>query len=123
MAETAQHKQEVARLVHWLEAQGVQVTHAVGEFALPDPPAHGRHEPDAVGSSRGVLWIGEAKTGNGDLGTPHTYEQLFDFSRREMKGGGVRCPFILCVPKGATDDAYAALRAAGADLSNTTVIS
>lgn len=123
MAETAEHKHEVARLVGWLQAQGVRVTHAVGNFTLPDPPAHGRHEPDAVGTKNGIIWIGEAKTGNGDLNTQHTHQQLFDFSRREMKGGGSQCPFILCVPKGAAGEAHAALRAAGAKLANTTVIS
>lgn len=122
MAETAQHKHEVARLVDWLKRQGVQVTHAVGEFALPDPPAHGRHEPDAIGTRNGVIWIGEAKTGRGDLDTEHTREQFFDFSRREMKGGGSPCPFILCVPKPAADAAHVALRTAGANPANTTVI-
>lgn len=123
MAETPQHKQEVKRLVEWMAGQGVHVTHAVGDFSLPDPPAHGRHEPDAVGKKDGVVWIGEAKTGNGDLGTQHTYEQLHDFSRMQMTRGGAPCPFILCVPKAAASTAHSALRAAGSNLANTTVIS
>ena len=123
MAETPEHKHEVKRLVKWMGSQGVDVTHAVGDFSLPDPPAHGRHEPDAVGTMNGVVWIGEAKTGNGDLGTQHTYEQLHDFSRMQMTGGGAPCPFILCVPKAAAPTAHAALQTAGANVGNTTVIS
>jgi hypothetical protein len=70
-----------------------------------------------------VRWIGEAKTGDGELTTEHTVEQLYDFIRRVMLDSGQSCPFILCVPSGAAPDAHAALRVTGADLSNTTVIS
>lgn len=122
MAETPQHKSLVRGLVDWMRRQGVRVTHAVGDPSLPDPPAEGRHEPDAVGTKSGVIWIGEAKVGESDLTTEHSLEQLHDFSRRSMTQSGKPCPFILCVSSGETATAREALRLAGANTANTTII-
>ena len=122
MAETPLHKQRVAGLLDYLRRQGVAVTHAVGSTQLSDPHSVGRHEPDAIGRLGRTVWIGEAKTGEGDLFTEHTLEQLYDFSHQVMTGTHLACPFVLCVPKTVVNDAHAALRSAGADLNRTTVI-
>lgn len=105
-----------------MRRQGVRVTHATGSSELPDPPCVGRHEPDAYGTKSALPWIGEAKTGRGDLFTRHSLEQFRDFSHRVKSGTSTPCPFVLCVPKGAVEDAYEALRQAGADLRRTRVI-
>ena len=122
MAETPEHRRLVRALVGYMQRQGVRVTHAVGDTELPDPPCVGRHEPDVYGTKNGVPWIGEAKTGDGDLLTRHTLEQLRDFSHRVKKNSSTPCPFVLCVPKPVVADARAALRRARADLSRTVVI-
>ena len=123
MAESPAHKREVGRLLAWMRTQGVRATHATGRSDLPDAPAQGRHEPDVIGTRAGTAWLGEAKTGAGDLHTRHTYEQLYDFSHRYMTATGAQCPFVLCVPPGAAPEAFKALRRAGADMSVTTVLS
>jgi hypothetical protein len=122
MAEAAQHRRLVAALLDYMHRQGVAVTHATGTSELPDPPRVGRHEPHTYGTKAGVPWIGEAKTGDGDLFTQHSLEQLKDFSHRVKSGTSTPCPFVLCVPKAAVDDAHSALRQAGADLARTRVI-
>ena len=122
MAETSQHKSLVRGLVDWMGRQGVRITHAVGDSALPDPPAHGRHEPDAVGTKDSVIWIGEAKIGGADLTTEHSLEQLRDFSNRQMSSSAEPCPFVLCVSPEQVEAARGALRLADANLENTTII-
>jgi hypothetical protein len=121
MPESERHKERVRALVDWMRGQGVTVSHAAGGLTLPDPGAIGRHEPDAIGSKDGVLWIGEAKIGT-DLSDQTSQEQFADFSRREMKETGESCRFILCVPKGYADDARQAVREAHGSTANLTVI-
>jgi hypothetical protein len=121
MAESPTHKERVAGLVGWMGKQGVTVTHASGGLNLPDPYKIGRHEPDAIGSKAGVIWIGEAKVG-GDLTAQTSQEQLADFSNRQMTDTAVPCPFILCVPKRFEPEARQAVIAAGGSLNNLTVI-
>lgn len=121
MAESQLHKERVAGLVGWLKSQGVEVTHASGGLSLPDPEKVGRHEPDALGYKNGVLWIGEAKTGD-DLDDPTSQEQLADFSNRQMSATGEPCPFVLCVPSGYEGRARQAVIDAGGSTTNLTVI-
>jgi hypothetical protein len=121
MAESQLHKERVAALVGWLTNQGVEVTQASGGLSLPDPEAVGRHEPDACGYKDGVLWIGEAKTGN-DLDDPTSQEQFADFSNRQMASTQEACPFILCVPPGYSGSARQAVIDAGGSTVNLTII-
>ncbi|HET9395351.1 MAG TPA: hypothetical protein VFO36_04780 [Nitrospiraceae bacterium] len=121
MAESDAHKERVAALVDWMTRQGVTVTEASGGLALPDPGPIGRHEPDAIGTKGGVIWIGEAKIGN-DLGAPTSQEQFADFSNRQMTETRTPCPFILCVPQGFGAAAERAVIEAGGSTSNLTVI-
>lgn len=121
MAESSAHKERVAALVGWMGSQGVTVSQAAGGMPLPDPEKIGRHEPDAIGTKDGVVWIGEAKIGD-DLTAPTSQEQLADFSNRQMQDTGTSCPFILCVPKGLGVEAEQAVLAAGGSTANLTVI-
>jgi hypothetical protein len=121
MAESAAHKERVAALVDWMEQQGVAVSQASGGSPLPDPEKIGRHEPDAIGTKDGVIWIGEAKIGD-DLTAPISQEQLADFSNRQMQNTGTPCPFVLCVPKGMDVKAMQAVLAAGGSAANLTLI-
>ncbi len=122
MAESSIHQERVAGMVRWMQGQGVTVTHASGGLSLPDPYKIGRHEPDAIGTKEGVIWIGEAKVGN-DFTAATSQEQFADFSRRQMSDTGTSCPFILCVPKGYNAAAEQAVRDAGGSIANLTVIS
>jgi hypothetical protein len=121
MAESPTHKERVAGLVGWLQRQGVVVTHASGGLNLPDPERIGRHEPDALGTKDGVIWIGEAKIGS-DLADQTSREQFADFSQRQMSDSGSPCPFILCVPSGFDGAARQAVLNSGGSLQNLTVI-
>ena len=121
MAESQLHKERTAALVKWLRGQGVEVTQASGGLSLPDPEKVGRHEPDACGYRNGVLWIGEAKTGN-DLSDPTSQEQFEDFSNRQMTSTKEACPFILCVPPGHSESARQAVLEAGGSTANLTII-
>jgi hypothetical protein len=123
VTETQLHKTEVKSLLDYMRGEGVKLTHAVGPSGLPDPPTVKRHEPDARGVKDGVIWYGEAKTGEGDLDTEHALEQYYDFSHRVMKKTNKPCRFILSVPKGKDQSAFAALRKARAKMTTTTVIS
>jgi len=73
------------------------------------------------GTKDGVLWIGEAKTGD-DLDDPTSQEQLADFSNRQMSATGEPCPFVLCVPPGYEGRARQAVIDAGGSTNNLTVI-
>jgi hypothetical protein len=46
-----------------------------------------------------VVVYGEAKTGDGDIGTQHSREQYHDFSGRVMTATRIACPLYICVPK------------------------
>lgn len=96
---TVTHDGIVVGLVGYCKGKGWVVDTA----ALPgytEPPKIGRHEPDMTGRNQGgVVIIGEAKTGEGDLGTAHSREQYQDFSSREMVKTKTPCPFYVCVPK------------------------
>jgi hypothetical protein len=122
MAESPTHRERVAGLVDWMRQQGVAVTHASGGLNFPDPGKVGRHEPDALGTKDGVIWIGEAKIGS-DLNDQTSQEQFADFSQRQMSDSGSPCPFILCVPQGFAGEARTAVSTAGGSLQNLTVIS
>lgn len=122
MAESSIHQERVGGLVRWMQQQGVTVTHASGGLSLPDPYKIGRHEPDVIGTSEGVIWIGEAKVGN-DFTATTSREQFADFSCRQMSDTGTSCPFILCVPKGYNGAAKEAVRDSAGSIANLTVIS
>jgi hypothetical protein len=121
MAESPTHIERVSGLVRWMQGEGVAVTHASGGLDLPDPYKIGRHEPDALGTKNGVIWIGEAKVGN-DFAAQTSQEQFVDFSTRRMTDSAIACPFILCVPKGFDAAARDAVLAAGGSLENLTII-
>jgi hypothetical protein len=121
MAESTTHIERVSGLVRWMQQQGVMVTHASGGLNLPDPYRIGRHEPDAIGTKDGIIWIGEAKVGN-DFSVQTSQEQFVDFSTSQMTDSGAACPFVLCVPKGFDGAAWEAVRAAGGSSGNLTVI-
>ena len=97
--ESGVHERIVRALVGYFLGQGWAVTAAACN-GYPEPPKVGRHEPDAIArDSRQVVVFGEAKTGNGDIGTQHSREQYHDFSGRVMSGSGTPCPLHLCVPR------------------------
>lgn len=97
--ESALHRSLVVSLAAYFNGNGFPVVAAACE-GYPDPIAQGRHEPDVVGrAADGLLAIGEAKTGEGDIGTEHSREQYVDFSMRIMKSDQRPCPFLLLVPK------------------------
>lgn len=97
--ETPLHRQLVLSLVHYFNANGFPVTAAAAQ-GYPEPSAHGRHEPDVEGrATDGLIAIGEAKTGEGDIGTQHSREQYVDFSSRVMSSDKRPCPFFILVPK------------------------
>jgi len=95
---TESHERVTQALVRYFEGQGWTVTEAACE-GYPQPQRVGRHEPDVVASNaQRVIVFGEAKTGNGDIGTQHSREQYHDFSSRVMTGTTTPCPLYLCVP-------------------------
>jgi hypothetical protein len=97
MAESPTHRERVASLVGWMQQEGVAVTHASGGLEFPDPYKIGRHEPDAIGTKDGVVWIGEAKIGS-DLYDQTSQEQFADFSRQQMSDSGLPCPLHSVCP-------------------------
>ena len=121
MSESPLHQQLVLELVEWMQQQGVDVTHASGGLALPDPIAVGRHEPDAIGSFGGVTWYGEAKVGP-DLDDQTSQEQFHDFTRRYMKNSEEPCKLVLCVPRAFEAAAGLAVEKAGGNPENLLVI-
>lgn len=124
MAESLGHRRLVLALIAKMRSAGITITHVAGDAAFPDPPRVGRHEPDVVGHKHGVRYFGEAKTGAGDLRTSRAFEQFDDFShRRSRTGHRPFCPFILCVPRGATREAARALADAGARPGSTVIVS
>lgn len=123
MAESPPHARLVERLVRRMETDGIEITHIAGDASRPDPPRVGRHEPDVIGRRNGVRCFGEAKTGNGDLGTAHSGEQFADFALRVHTPSGRKCPFYLCVPASRVTDARIALSDAGVDPSLVRIVS
>lgn len=111
----------MASLVGWMQQEGVAVTHASGGLDFPDPYKIGRHEPDALGTRDGVVWIGEAKIGS-DLSDQTSQQQFADFSQQQMSDSGSPCPFVLCVPQAFANEAMSAVTAAGGSTENLTVI-
>lgn len=98
-AESALHRRLVLTLVKYFNENGFPVAAAACD-GYPDPPAEGRHEPDVEGrAADGLIAIGEAKTGEGDIGTEHSREQYVDFSSRSMTSDKRPCPFYILVPK------------------------
>ncbi len=98
-AETQLHKSIVRALIEYFTGQRWTVT-AAASSDFPEPETVGRHEPDVVAKDGGqIIVYGEAKTGEGDIGTQHSREQYRDFSSRMMTDSGVSCPFYICVPR------------------------
>jgi hypothetical protein len=107
-----QHRRLVKRLIDELVKSGVRILTADFEGYLK-PRRQGRHEPDVVGEdSSGLLVIGEAKLCQ-DLTTLHTYEQLRDFSSRQMGDGaleGVAVPFHIIIPMDCSPELHRILK-------------
>ena len=111
--ETPLHRSIVSALIRHFQGQGFEIV-AAAASGYAEPAAHGRHEPDVVGRRKdGVLVLGEAKTGEGDLNTEHSREQYQDFANRVMTTSHVPCPFYLCVPRAEEGTAKAILRELG----------
>jgi hypothetical protein len=116
------HDRIVEAMVSYFLGQGWRVSAASCQ-GYPEPPAVGRHEPDALGSDgRGVVFYGEAKTGDGDIGSQHSREQYHDFSTREMQGTGTPCLLYVCVPKGAVNVLRAVLAEEGLSAKRNVVV-
>jgi hypothetical protein len=111
MPESPLHSDLVASLMSHIAGNLAVVTHAVGYPSLPDPYKIGRHEPDLIADSNGVLIIGEAKIGE-DLGEERCREQIEDFCN-EIGPNGEKATFWLCVPDGWTEAARAEINASG----------
>ena len=96
--ESQLHKKIGKAVIDYFGSQRWRVTAAAYE-GYDEPPKVGRHEPDVIAVNTGrVIVYGEAKTGDGDIGTQHSREQYHDFSSRVMKGSGAPCPLYLCLP-------------------------
>lgn len=120
MSESDLHRTLVSVLVSEIAKSHADVSHAVSTGTLSDPPTIGRHEPDvlAVGLSDTPI-IGEAKTGP-DLFEERSLEQFQDFTHHEVDGE--TAALVVIVPKGFEEDAWKALKQAGAATERASVI-
>ncbi len=81
---TQKHRDLVQALVRYFLQKGLEVTHVAGDHRYPDPYQIGRHEPDVLAEgSLGQIWIGEAKTGDGDFERDESIEQFTDFAAEQ----------------------------------------
>lgn len=97
--ESQLHKNIVTALIKYFQKQGMTITAAASD-GYPEPEKVGRHEPDIIAKTvQGVIAYGEAKTGEGDIGSQHSREQYYDFSNMQMTDSKIPCPLYICVPK------------------------
>jgi hypothetical protein len=123
MPESPGHHNAVAFLVRAMRSRGMEPVAAAGGggCGLPDPPAIGRHEPDALALDAHGWVIGEVKRGP-ELFHGHTQEQLYDFTRLVDPDGK---PFrlLLVVPGNYRRTARAAVREARGSLDRLAIVS
>lgn len=122
MSESPLHRDLVSLLVSAIARDHAEVSQAAGASLLPDPPAIGRHEPDAL--ARGLsqtLIIGEAKTGP-DLFEEVSQEHFYDFTHHLDEQTGELAAFVLIVPAGWREEAERALAAADADPDRYSIV-
>ena len=122
MATTTLHDELVRSLLVTYQGMGLTIL----EAAIPgwaQPSKQGRHAPDLLAcASDGLYRIGEAKVGNGGIGSRHSREQYQDFANRVMSRDGRQVPFDLVVPKRHLDEARRVLSSLGLlSLSNVYV--
>jgi len=111
--ESQRHETVVKAVMDYFGRQAWRVTAAAYE-GYDEPSKVGRHEPDVIAvDTRGVVVYGEAKTGDGDIGTQHSREQYHDFSSRVMTDSGTTCPLYLCVVSGHEPELRRVLSAEG----------